>query len=216
MIAPKTPEPTADPYDSWCAQARAIEKKLKQEDQLIHAFYAEPFYLQLLASKIRQGKRRRGAYADPRSELWLLDATMWAMLCLANYRAAGRAPIMPSAADWREAVQALETLIKLERRGIPLSPDTSLAPLVSMPVDWLPRLRVRVQAAASAAKKPHADATVVEREACRKFVERLYWKFNRSVAPVLLTRFADLIGYSSEKLIRVYLKDWLYALDADG
>lgn len=85
-----------------------------------------------------------------------------------------------------------------------------------MPWDWLGRLQSALKAAKRSAQKPHRDRYVVEREACKAFERSIHVRFENTVPPVLVERFGDLIGYQSEKLTRVYLKDWLRQFETDA
>ncbi len=195
----------------WCNKVDAARQGLSDVCPVFKATLKDPRYQELLASLALQQARRGRAYADPRAEHGLLDATLIALGTRARYRETGEVPRNPGADDWRKVQQAIDTLIELQGQGISLQPEP-VQTQAWLPPDWLNRLRAKVTSSASSAPRPHSDKKVIERAACRTFVECMYYRFEREVPPVLVEKFGYLIDYQSPRLTRFYLKVWLQEL----
>lgn len=197
-------------------RVREVEAQLAARHPLISSLGREPMYEAMQLALERQASRRKGRFADPRAKLMTLDSTLAALGQWRHYQDTGTKPNPPAADDWRAAIDAVETLMRLEKMGVPVASAFAGRLQLGVPWDWLSRLHRGLKAAKRSARKPHRDKYVAEREACKAFASSIHARFENTVPPVLVERFGDLIGYQSEKLARVYLKDWVRQFETDA
>lgn len=97
-------------------RVREVEAQLAAQHQLIFSLGREPMYEAMLRALERQASRRNGRYADPRAKLMTLESTLAALGLWRHYQDTGSNPNPPAADDWRAAIEAVETLMRLERK----------------------------------------------------------------------------------------------------
>lgn len=131
-----------------------------------------------------QAARRKGAYADPCADLWLLEASLLALCVRASFVEKGRASPAPTARDHRDVLWALN---KLERA------------VGSQAISWenVSALRVESETRRRFAVKPHADRRALDRYTCLLFTQYLFVRFGGEVSPSVVRHFGALVGYKA-------------------
>ena len=206
----------SDRASAWREAVAALEANIETNDAAAAAVSREKSYANgLRGALVRQAKLRGRKFADPRASLWLLAATSIGLGLQRHYMEKGTTPSPPLARDWQEALEAVDTLASLERKGVWLSRAIAGNHDWAIPFDWLDRLKAGLQSAAASASKPHKDNFIVGREACKTFAHHIYFRFDHEVPPVLIEHFADLIGYPRAPLKR-HLPNWTRQFGTDS
>lgn len=153
----------------------------------------------------RQAQLRKGPFADPCAPIRLADVVAVALATYADHVHGGTKPNPPGREDWRDAIQAVDTLIAFEQRGVWLSNAIKLDRSF-MPFDWLKQLRSGLVNASGTAPKPHRDANITARHSVHQFTRSCAAAFGVA-PPVMVMKFGELIGYEAQSLKR-HIKEW--------
>ncbi len=156
----------------------------------------------------RQAKRRKDRFAHEMAPLELLEVFVDALL---NYYVLSQDTKFikyPTKSNWQSTIDAVSCLINEINNGIPLYLVGSRINMFDLSLAKLKLLKKELKDTAKRTPKKHTDQYLTERQACRYFVHRLCHNFSGVAPPAIVIKFCELINYESEKVERLYIKQW--------
>ena len=128
-------ESRVDRIEQWQKAIVDLEREVACDAAAAEILREPLFRNGLLQALDLQRRRRAGRFADPRAALWVLDATALALAMHASYQT--QRPEPPGIDDWRRAIEAVDELQSLERRGIVLTQAIAGRLALGILFDWL-------------------------------------------------------------------------------
>lgn len=192
---------------AWVEQVKRAEQIIGAPGSAVSSMFARIELDALLTTCDRQ-RKPGGAFADPLLRHWFLLAVVCS---LDNFEFWGKRSVnrkSPSKSDWLSACKAVDALVRLVRRGAPLGATAIRQGISGISEDSLVKLSAACAVERALAPKPHNDRYSAQRSACREFAKYVYIFFSANVPPSWVEAFGKLIGYQSEKIQRVYVKQW--------
>jgi hypothetical protein len=163
---------------------------------------------EIIKSLKAQATRRKGRFYDEMAPIGLLEIFLYALLNYYLISQNVKFTKQPKKANWQNAINAVNCLIKEGENGVPLGLVGIRINMFDLSLTKLRLLERELIETANRTPKTHTDKYLTEREACRNFVHNLYCYFGGVAPPTFVKRFCKLINYESEKVERQYIKQW--------
>ena len=192
----------------WETTVESSLKKISQRTSRASQALSAAYVGLILDSPRKQVRGRKPAFAHPLAGLRYLLAVIGSLYQFENEKGKGRPFTQPRREDWRRLEEAVKSMSRVLRSGVPLPDLASRVGIRGISAVSLASLHGRVRSQQGRVKKAHNDKYAVQRLACRRFTEAIFHEFDGSVPLSWVERFGELLGYTSEKLGRTYVKQW--------